>query len=280
MTRFKIILEIYLIIFILFVYIGKISALEIVVSNQPLKKIVKEIASEHNIYQIQKEGTDFHFYEPNFLDFKRIKNADLVILVGTEPWIKKIHLFSENKKILTLSENKYQFLDPHLWFDLDRVRKLVKNLTEYLIKNDSPRKEIYQKRMEKFLAGLNKIQKDYEKLKNCKYKEIYILGHPIFGYLLKYSGIKEITLIKGYHKEGEPSIKTLNEILNKVKIRENKMVFLADPEFEKYQDFFQKQGIKVVKLWSGGSYYMSGGYLDLLKYNLENIKKALGCENF
>ncbi len=271
-------LKIYLIILSLLFFTEKNLALEIVVSNQPLKKIVKELASEHNIYQIQKEGTDFHFYEPTFSDFEKLKNADLVILVGTESWIKKVYLLRKNKKIFVLSKNEYQFLDPHLWFNLERIEKLVKDLTEYLSEKDSSRKSIYQKRMKEFLIGLNKIKKDYENLKYCKYKEIYILGHPVFGYLLKYSGINQIALVKGYHKEGEPSIKTLREMINKIKTKENRMVFLTDPEFERYKDFFEKQKIEVVTLWSGGSYYMAGSYLELLKYNLKNIEKSLGCK--
>ena len=55
-------------------------------------------------------------------------------------------------------------------------------------------------------------------------------------------------------------------------------MFLTDPEFEKYRNFFEEKGIRVIKLWSGGTYFMAGSYTELLKYNLKNIKKALKCE--
>jgi len=267
------------IIFLIFVSLkNNLYALEIIVSNSALEKIVREIVIEHKIYQLQSEKEDFHFYEPTLYQWQKIETADLVIIVGTETWAKRVYDLRKNKVVLSLAKGKMRFSDPHFWFDLERVKILIKDLADYLSKKDPSRSKLYQKRVKDFLKSLEKIQKDYKDLKRCKYKEIYILGHPVFSYLLKDSGIKQITLLKSYHKEGEPSIKVLTEIFKKLKTHENKIVFLIDPEFERYKNFFEKKGIKVIKLWSGGTYYMPGSYIELLKYNLENIKKALRCE--
>lgn len=263
---------------ILLLFVTKILyASEILVSNQALEKIVKEVAWDYEIYKLQSEKEDFHFYEPTLSQWKRIKTADLVIVVGTETWVKKVYDLRKGKKTLSLIENKDKISDPHLWFDLERVKKLVKDLGDYLSKKEPFKKEVYQKRVKKFVESLEKVQKEYKGLKSCKYKEIFILGHPVFGYLLKYSGIKEITLLRGYHKEGEPSIKTLADLYKRA-LESNKIVFLTDPEFERYKKFFEEKGIKVVKLWSGGTYYMPGSYVELLEYNLKNIKAALICK--
>lgn len=267
-----------LIIFGIFVLLeSKLYALEIVVSNQALEKIVREIISDHKVYQLQSEKEDFHFYEPTLYQWQKIKTADLVIIVGSEAWAKRVYEIRKNKETLSLARGETKFLDPHLWFDLERVKILVKELSEYMSKKDPFKKELYQKRVSVFLKSLESIQKDYQKLKFCKYREIYILGHPVFGYLLKNSGIKEVTLLRGYHKEGEASIKTVTEMIEKLKTRKKSIVFLMDPEFESYKNLFEKKGIKVIKLWSGGTYYMPGSYTELLKYNLKNIKMALEC---
>ncbi|PMP98210.1 MAG: hypothetical protein C0169_00070 [Thermodesulfobacterium geofontis] len=252
-------------------------ALEIVVSNQALEKIVKEIISGHKIYQLQSEKEDFHFYEPTLYQWQKIKTADLVIIVGSEAWAKRVYELRKNKETISLARGETKFLDPHLWFDLERVKILAKELSEYISKKDPSKKELYRTRAFLFLKSIENIQKNYQKLRFCKYKEIYILGHPVFGYLLKNSGIKEITLLKGYHKEGEASIKTVSEMIERLKSRKRKIVFLTDPEFERYKKFFEKEGIKVIKLWSGGTYYIPGSYTELLKYNLKNIELALEC---
>ncbi len=267
----------FIFLFFLLVKSQSLYAFEIVVSNQALEKIVREGVDAHKIYTLQRKNEDFHFYEPTFSEWQKIKNSKLVIIVGSENWAKKVYNLRKGKKTFSLAGGETRFKDPHLWFDLERVKNLIKELVDYLSKKEPEKKEFYQKREDKFLKALERIKEGYKGLRACKYKEIYILGHPVFEYLLKEAGIKEITLLKGYHKEGEPSIKELSEIYNKAKIS-SKIVFLTDPEFERYKEFFEKRGIKVIKLWSGGTYYMPGSYTQLLEYNLKNIKKALGCK--
>ncbi len=274
MKRFRILL---LICFFFLFFYSSSFALNIVVSNSPLKKIIEQIAPQYVIYQIQPNGADFHSFEPTFSQWERIVKADLVIIVGTENWANKVYILRKNRPILSLAEGEHRFIDPHLWFDLKRVRELVKNFLDYIKKKDPKNYKKCVKRADIFLKELKKISKDYKLLSRCKYKEIFILGHPVFSYLLRGTGIKQITLIKGYNKEGEPSIKRLSEIIKGVQKRKKKIVFLVDPEFSRYKVYFEKHGIKVIKLWSGGSYYMKGSYLELLGYNLENIKKSLVC---
>jgi zinc transport system substrate-binding protein len=271
----------FLLIFTIFIFLfleKALYALEIVVSNSPLEKIVREIASDGKIYQLQSEKEDFHSYEPTLSQWQKIKTADLVIIVGTERWAKRVYELRKEKEILSLSKGEEKFLDPHLWFDLERVKALVKELGDYLGKKEPYKKDFYQKNARDFLNSVEEFKKDYNELKNCKFKEVYILGHPVFNYLFKDSGIKQITLLKSPHKEGEPSIKALTEMYKKLKAQGIEFVFLVDPEFEKYREFFEEKGIKVMKLWAGGTYYMPGSYIELLRYNLLNIKKALKCK--
>jgi zinc transport system substrate-binding protein len=271
----------FLLIFTIFIFLfleKALYALEIVVSNSPLEKIVREIASDGKIYQLQSEKEDFHSYEPTLSQWQKIKTADLVIIVGTERWAKRVYELRKEKEILSLSKGEEKFLDPHLWFDLERVKALVKELGDYLGKKEPYKKDFYQKNAQDFLNSVEEFKKDYNELKNCKFKEVYILGHPVFNYLFKDSGIKQITLLKSPHKEGEPSIKALTEMYKKLKAQGIEFVFLVDPEFEKYREFFEEKGIKVMKLWAGGTYYMPGSYIELLRYNLLNIKKALKCK--
>jgi zinc transport system substrate-binding protein len=270
-------LKIFIIIVLIFFLVKPLYAQRIVVSNQAMEKIVKEVAWDHKIYKLQNEKEDFHFYEPTISQWQKIKTAGLVIIVGTETWAKRVYALRKGKKTLSLLKENEKISDPHLWFDLERVKRLAKDLGDYLSKKEPSKKEVYQKRVKKFIESLEKVQEEYKSLRSCKYKEIFILGHPVFGYLLKYSGIKEITLLRGYHKEGEPSIKTLADLYKRA-LESNKVVFLTDPEFERYKKFFEEKGIKVVKLWSGGTYHMPGSYVELLEYNLKNIKKALICK--
>lgn len=265
-----------LLVFILFLEKG--YALTIVVSNSPLEKLVKEISQPyHHVISLQTETKDFHIFEPSPSQWKLISKADLVIIVGTESWASRVYTLRSNKPFMSLARGQTRFIDPHLWFDLTRVKQLVEDLVKFLKIRDPQNASVYEIRKKRLISQLEEIEKRYARLGLCKYKEIFVLGHPVFYYLLNKPNIKEVTLIKGHHKEGEPSVKVLTEILKKAQSRDPKLVFLTDPEFEKYKDFFERKGIKVIKLWSGGTYKFEGTFGELLEYNLKNFEQALGC---
>lgn len=259
-------------------FITKAYGLNIVVSNSALEKIVKEIAStKQHVITLQSEKRDFHSFEPTFSQWNLIRNADLVVIVGTEHWATKVYQIRANKPLLTLARGQTRFVDPHLWFDLNRVKRLASDLVQFLEVRDPGNKIFYRERLQQFLKSLNLLEAKIKDLKNCQYKEVYILGHPVFSYLLTPCGIKEKTLIKGHHKEGEPSAKTLTEMLQNIQKRNPKIVFITDPEFENYASLFKSKGVKVVTLWSGGTYRFQGSFTELLDYNLSWLRHALSC---
>lgn len=255
-------------------------SLTIVVSNSPLEKIAKELSQPyHHVISLQTEAKDFHSFEPTPSQWKIINKADLVIIVGTEHWAKRVYTLRANKPLLTLAREQTRFIDPHLWFDLARVKQLVEDLVKFLQIRDPLNAPVYEIRKKQLTSKLEVLERNYARLGLCKYREILVLGHPVFYHLLNKFNIKEVTLIKGHHKEGEPSIKVLTEMLKKAQARDPKVVFLTDPEFERYRNFFEEKGIKVIKLWSGGTYKFEGSFAELLEHNLRNFEYALGCSN-
>lgn len=264
--------------FFMIFLITEAYSLNIVVSNSALEKLIKEIVStKQNVITLQSEKRDFHSFEPTFSQWNLIRNADLVVIVGTEHWATKVYQIRANKPLLSLARGQTRFIDPHLWFDLNRVKRLASDLVQFLEVRDPGNKIFYRERLQQFLKSLNLLEAKFKDLKNCQYKEVYILGHPVFNYLLTPYGIKEKTLIKGHHKEGEPSAKTLTEMLQNIHKRSPKIVFITDPEFENYVSLFESKGVKVVTLWSGGTYRFQGSFTELLDYNLSWLRHALSC---
>ncbi|RKX57465.1 MAG: hypothetical protein DRP29_08435 [Thermodesulfobacteriota bacterium] len=250
---------------------------KIVVSGFALEKIVREIIPKDKIYLLQPPNAEYHDYVPTPLQWKLIQEAELVILVGSEPWAEKVYSLRNNKPVLSLVDKEYSFPDPHLWFDFKRVENLVKKLLTYLKQKEPEKYVIYQKRAERFINKLNLIKKEIATFKNCKYKKIYILGHSVYYYLFRNTDIQQITLIKGHVHGTEPSIKILYKFINELKKRKVKIAYFTEPEFQKYKKFFEKQGIEVKYLWSG-DVFIKGSYIELIKYNIEEIKKGLLCE--
>lgn len=250
---------------------------KVIVSGYALEKIVKEILWDQEITLLQASKIDFHSYEPTPSQWNSLKNAELVIIVGTEPWATKLLSLRKNKITLTLSQNKTHFRDPHLWFDWNAVESLIKTLTLYF-KNKEPKKaSFYENRATVFLNQIQEVKTKYQALKRCKEKRIYLLGHPVFYYLLKDFGIEEIAMFKGHIHEGEMSLKTLSQVIAQLKKNKVRVIYYTDPKFEPFKNFFNSQGIKVLKVYSGDLPW-EGNFIILLEKNLEKFKIGLQCE--
>jgi len=267
----------FLMFFVLFLLPVNSWCFEVVASNSPLKKLVKEVFPGVKVVQILPPARDFHTYEPTFYQWLAIKSADLAVIVGTEPWAKRVWNLRKGKPTFSLLKKGEVVKDPHLWFDLTRVKKLVLELKDYAIKAFPRNSKQISKRVTKLLKELDLLQKSFNRLSACKYKRFFLLGHPVFDYLLKDSGVKEVTLIKGYQEQEQPGLKSFTKMLQEIKQSGEGIVFITDPQFRDYEDFFKSRGIKVIILWSGGGFPMKGSYIKLLEYNLRQIKKALRC---
>ncbi len=246
-----------------------------VVSSYPLAKIWRELFVEEKLYFLAPPKGEFHFLEPSPKDWDSIRKAEFVILVGSEPWAKKVYQFIPKEKVFSLAEPSEKLPDPHLWFDFPRVERLIKNFLNHPKVKEKSYYEKAKERAEDFLKKLRELQGDYKNLSQCRVKEFYSIGHRVFYYLFVNTGIKENSLIRGHH-HGEISTRTLKTILTEAKKKGINKILLAEREFAKYKDIFIREGFQVYEVWSG-DYEVPGLFLQLMQENLEVFKNLLGC---
>lgn len=253
----------------------KLTAGEWVVSSYPLFKICKEIFAEETLYLIQPPKGEFHFSEPTPKEWQKIRSAELVIIVGTEPWAKRAYKTQKKENIITLLREGEKPVDPHIWFDFERLEKFVRTLLSNPQVQKRPHYSKYQKRAEEFLTRLLSLKQGYLELGKCPKKEIYNLGHRVFYYLFKDSSVKEIPLIKGHH-HGEPGIRLVKEVITRAKERKATKIIVTERVFLKHREFFEKEGIELIEVWSG-DWDAPGSFLELLEKNLIIFKNILNC---
>ena len=265
-----------LILFITFLFFPlKLRGETWVVSSYPLYKIFSEIFPEKKLYLIQPPKGEFHFYEPLPRDWEMIKRAELVAILGTEPFAKRVYQLVTKERLFSLADRGENLPDPHLWFDLKRLKLKLKNLMEREQLKGDPNYPKWQERMQKFLKDLTGLEKEYTSLSRCKEKELYVVGHKVFYYLLKDQGISEKSLVTGHH-HGEVTPKKLKDFLSEAKRKNIKGVLLTEWEYSRYIPLFEKEGLKVFKALTGDQNF-EGDFLYLLKYNLDLIRQLLGC---
>lgn len=256
-------------------FVQELWAQNWVISSYPLYKICQELFPEEKLYSLNPSKGEFHFSEPTLKDWKVMKEADLVILAGSEAWAKKVYSLIPREKIIVLASPNESLPDPHLWFDFNRIERFVKNLMAHPTIKAKPYYKKAKERAELFLKRLALLQGEYASLDQCKEREFYNLGHQVFYYLFKDTGIKEIALIKGHH-HSEITTKRLKEVIAEAKKRGIKKLLLSEQEFSKYKKFFVKEGFQVFEAWSG-DYYLPGNYLELMEMNLKIFKSLLNC---
>lgn len=237
----------------------------IVASGYPLLSLANFLFPKAKIYSILPPKGDFHHHELKPKDLQAIKQADLVIIVGTEPWTKRVFSL-KSEKILSLGRPEEKPKDPHLWFSLDRVERLVKELSRFVEKKET----------EKVLAEVQDLKKERARLASCKNKTFFHLGHPVFYYLVEGTGIEEIPLVPA-HQHGEVSPGTLMKFLKALEAKGIKRVLVSSSEFTNYENYFKTKGYEVIHAYSGDE-PISLSYQDFIKHNIVAIRKALYCE--
>ena len=73
--------------------------LKVVVSGYALEKVIKEACPFLRFQSLLPPQGELHSFEPSLSRWRAIKEADLVILVGTEPWAEKVFFLKKNKGV-------------------------------------------------------------------------------------------------------------------------------------------------------------------------------------
>ncbi|OAQ20725.1 Zinc ABC transporter, periplasmic-binding protein ZnuA [Thermosulfurimonas dismutans] len=253
-----------------------VSALGITITatNFPLYDLARRLAPEERIHLLIPPGADFHHFEPGFKDFRILYESDLILAVGTEPWLKRAEL---RKKTLFLTQD-IEVENPHLWLDLEIVETFVQKLSRTLISLKPSEKVAFEKRAQEVLGEIENIRRELKTLATCQTKKVVILGHAALGYFLREAGLEEVALA-GPHPEGEVPPRRLHETLELMKRENISVVFLLDPSFRKYLPLFQKKRrVRVFTLNPGLPLLPEDRNLDffaLLRKNLRNLKIGL-----
>lgn len=270
--------------------------LRLVTTIFPLTELVRAVSVDRaEILQLIPTSAEVHTFQLRPSDLKTLAEADLLICVGghLEPWLGKVEKSLNNKKLKTirffdyLSTVNYPGLkpeDPHLWLDFQADCLLVEKIVEELTILDPPGAVMYKKRGQELLNELKSIDEEYQKtIACCQQKDLIIAGHQAFGYLATRYGLQQVALT-GPNPEAQPSPRKLQEIINLIKTRQLKAIFYESSTPPAYaQTIARETGVKLYGLSTGVNLTRSEiekkiGFLELMKRNLETLKKGLVCK--
>ncbi|WP_294154365.1 zinc ABC transporter substrate-binding protein [uncultured Clostridium sp.] len=260
----------------------------IMVSVYPLKEFADKIAgSKAEVSCMVPDNMEPHDYEPKTKDFEALVKSDAFIYngLGLESWVDQVNNVIGNKDIRIVDSSEGvdvrkegDVTDPHCWLSLKQAQKQAENIKDTLIEIDEENKDYYQGNYDEFVSELDSLYNDYKNKFDRLLNKDFVTGHAAFGYLCRDFGLQQNS-VENLFAEGEPTPKQLEALVSFCKENNIKTVFsesLASPKVS--QTLANEVGAKVVPILTLESNEDDKSYVEVMKYNLEEIYKCLSQE--
>ncbi|MFO0704181.1 MAG: metal ABC transporter substrate-binding protein [Patescibacteria group bacterium] len=258
---------------------------KVVATLYPIYDFIRRISSDKiEVVLIPPPGIEVHEFEPKLSDIKSVKDADLVFYTSDilEPWIKRADI--TNDKLINLSANiKLTNNDPHYWLKPSNALIMIDDITHALAKIDSKNSTLYKQRSEKLKKQILEIDTELKQnLVSCKTRTIYHAGHFAFGYLANAYSL-DYKALQGFSPEGEIKMQDVANLIKELKSENVKSIFVEESIDAKVAKLIgDETGAKIYHLNSAheinsDDFNNKVTYVEIMRRNLENLKKGLGC---
>ncbi len=259
---------------------GKNTTLQtIAATTYPSYYVASQIAgSEFKVVNISANAADAHDFEPTPQDIYTLKTASLALISGVhlDDWALKV----ESNSSLDMSKQvKVDGNNPHYWMSFENL-KLMSNVIAKKLSDMNPAKASeFDANNKKFISQIDAIAKEYDGLKECKNKNIFV-SHDAFGYMSKPLGINIISIHENEHEHEEPSIAALRDSLKEAKQKNVKVVFYESDETKKVAEFAAKElNVQTKLLFTLEAMPdKNKDFIAMLRENLNNFKEAMDCK--
>ena len=295
------------------------EGLDIVCTVFPAYDFAREIAGEKaNVTMLVPPGSEAHSFEPTPQDIIRIENCDLLICNGgeSETWLEEIlagrekdipallmmdcvdALEEETKEGMQTTEHSHEEheehdgheeheheeeYDEHVWTSPVNASLIVSALCDRLSAIDPENGGFYRENAVRYQSELQKLDAAFRKtVENGKYDTLIFADRFPVRYFVEEYGLDYYAAFPGCTDDTEPSARTVDFLIDKVRSEDIPAVMYIEFSNEKMADvicedtgcekllFHSCHNVSAEQLKDGVS------YLTLMWGNLESLKEALG----
>lgn len=217
---------------------------QVEVSIPPLKGLVKNIGGKWvNVNSVMGELVDPHVFSLSPGQMSKVKKADLLMVVGTMEFEKKLLKFRADTVNLGAS---FELENEHLWLHTDFLKVAAKAVAEKIIKQNSAAKADVEKNLAAYLKSVEACEK-FIKEKRAKITQpMFYSYHGVFYYLAKEHNLNEVYI---QVNEKVPTPRQLLTIINKAKKDKVKVIFMqAQFNDRPAKMISSRTGAKIVKI--------------------------------
>jgi zinc transport system substrate-binding protein len=247
-----------------------------------------------------KPGQDMHSFEPAAKDIISLANADVVVCTGSEGWLDAALKASGNTvaRVVSMMEACDTYAanhdhdhsheegscalignDEHVWLSVDNASRIVMAITDTLKDVDRDSAAVWEKHGAEYNAELIALNTEFHNMVDSAAKKTVVVAdrHP-FVYLFSELGLDCVAAFPGCSSETSASFETQTKLIEAVKSNELSYIFVIEGSDGKVAEVVSGEtGAEILTLNSLQvvTDYENINYIDVMRQNLETLKKAL-----
>ncbi len=275
-----------------------------------INEIIGEKSDLFNVTILLDDGTDMHSYQPTVSQIAGITTCDLFCYIGggSQNWINNILKNVDRDKVSLLcladelkdellcydheegeehhADHDHGVLDEHVWLSLSLAKKSVSEICNAICGIDPENKDYYLEQASNYISRLDGLDKEFSAaLVNSKHDSVVVADRFPFVYLFRDYNIGYYAAFEGCSSESDAGVKTVLELSDKVRTLELDYIIVIENSNNSIANAViteSKREVGIITLNSCQSITAKeiadgANYIDIMKNNLEGIKKALGC---
>ncbi len=285
------------------------ASLKIVTTVFPQTDFLRQITNgvDADIKMLISPGVEVHGFEASISDIASINSCDLFVYLGGESdeWVEDVMKNADTSKTKFISlceitgtvseetvagmeneaeehEEAEEEFDEHVFTSPKNAIKIVNRLCDELCKISPENAEIFKGNTDNYLVKLKQLDKELtDVVASSRNKTLVFAERFPFRYLVKDYGLDYYAAFKGCSSSTEPSLSTINFLINKINEKKIPVVFYIEFSTQKVADkISQATGAEKLLLHSTHNVspedFENGvTYYDLMEQNIKNIKTAL-----
>ena len=285
--------------------------INIIGSSFPEYDFARAIVGDRaNVTMLTPPGASVHSFEPSPNDIIRIQNADVFIYVGGESnaWVKRIldSIDTSNIRVIRLmdyvetmleeikegmevepedddedSEDEHEY-DEHIWTSPKNAIRLIDEIYNIICEIDSANAVIYRDNAVKYKDELRKINDEITEIVSKAVRKIIVVADKFpFLYFVREYGLDYAAAFPGCSDQVDAGIKTILHLVKTVEDGKIPHIYHVELSNQSVASAISEQtGAGMLQLnschnLSKTDFEAGMTYLDLMRQNIENLKKGL-----
>ncbi len=280
--------------------VGNVERADLVVASYPAYFVASNLAGE-DLSIADLNGGALHGFEASARDLDQLRTSSHLVLwdEGLESWAHRAEaaLGSSAPKVIEITalpagddhleggeeghgaghDHGKLDHDPHTWNDPLAMRASVQVLEAYLIEAYPEFADNIETRATDLKQRLAELHEAYaSSLSDCA-RDTVVTNHEAYNYMAQRYDF-HIFALHGIEPGSEPSPKTVDEAIQKIKDLKIPVIFIEEgTDSGALKAIRDETGVQVRVLITSETRPATGDYIDSQNRNLDELRFALGC---